>query len=343
VATAPNLVLDKLIFQPALTATTIATLEYKYYLDDSWINIATGLTINTDGSFTPQTITGLETNKQYIVRALSGTCESMAQEYFEYPCQTNCPNGYTLSPDGTYCYQIDTVAATPPSGSLDTLIAKSAIQYSTCGTYIYASGYNVDGTGTSTQIPLTNPFWFNGVGSCADGNTNDGAMNRCAVWTTSTTDNQDIGFSVCLNLTEEATYYIGIGADNYGIIKIDGTTIIQQSESALNTKYSVTGACFKVWMIFPVHLTAGIHYIELYGHNVSSAAAVGMEIYNNTSAEIIAATDYTDLNLIFSTKDEVGNPAYLGTNGYVCPNGYSVAACESPIVCTKVLTADTIC
>lgn len=342
-AAAPDLVLSKLIFQPALTASTQATLEYKYYLDSSWTTIATGLTINTDGTFTPKTISGLETDTQYVVRAISDICGIMAEEYFTYPCQIGCPTGYTLSPDGTYCYKVDTVPATPPTGDLDTLEAKTAIQYSTCGSYIYNSGYNVNGTGTSTQITLANSFWYNGVGSCADGTTSDGPMNRCAVWTTVTSNNQDIGFSVCLNLDAEADYYIGIGVDNYGIVKIDGTIIIQQDETAINSQYSVTGACFKVWGIYPIHLTAGIHYLELYGHNISSAAAVGMEIYNNTKAEIIAATSYADLNLIFSTKDEVGLPAYLGTSGYSCPASYSVAACESPVVCTKILTTATTC
>ena len=342
-AIAPDLVLSKLILQPPLTATITAKLEYKYYLDASWTLINASVTVATDGSFTPQTISGLETNKQYIVRATNNLCETIWEEYFNYPCNTTCPNGYTLSPDGTYCYQVQTTAATPPSGVLDTLIAKSAIQYSTCGSYIYADGYNVNGTGTSTQIPLSNPFWFNGVGSCADGNTSDGEMNKCAVWASSTTNDQDIGFSVCLNLEEETDVYFAMGADNSATVKVNGTTIIEQDESAINTQYGITGACFKIWHQFPYTLPAGLVYLELFGHNVSSAAAVGLEIYQNTAAEIIAATDIADLTVLFSTRNEVGNPVLLGTDGYSCPLGYSVVACESPVVCKKIITTDTIC
>jgi hypothetical protein len=67
---------------------------------------------------------------------------------------------------------------------------------------------------------------------------------------------------------------------------------------------------------------------------------LGAEIYNNTAAELIAATSYADLNLIFSTKDYVGQPVQLGTDdlGYTCPSGYSLAACVEPYVCRLIYT-----
>ncbi len=342
-ATAPDLVLSKLTLQPPLTIPITAKLEYKYYLDASWTLINASVAVATDGTFTPQTISGLDTNTQYIVRATNNMCGSIWEEYFNYPCQTTCPDGFVLSPDGTSCYQVQTIAATPPAGDFDILVSETNVEYGTCGSYIYDTGWNFDGTGTSNQITTANAFWCNSNGDCIAGVTTDGPLNRAGVWSSVLLENQDVGFSVCVNITEEKTYYVAIGCDNYGIIKLDGTTIIEQDETAMDAQYGVVGACFKIWSIYPIVLTAGIHYFEIFGHNVETFAAVGVEIYDNTAAEIIAATDYSGLNLIFSTKDEVGNPVLLGTNSYSCPVGYAVVTCESPVVCKKITTADTLC
>lgn len=273
--------------------------------------------------------------------------ESMTQFSLLYPETACCPAGYTASPDTTYCYKIQDVAATPPSGAVLNLVAVSAAAYSTCGSYIYNTGYALDGTGTATQIPLSNGFWKNGAGACADATTTEGPLNRTGVWTSVTSSDQDIGFGICLNLPEAKTYYIGIAADNYGIVKVDNITIIQQNPTALGTQYGVgPAATFKVWHIYPVHLAAGPHIIELRGHNDTSVAALGCEIYNATKAELEAATSYIALGekLIFSSKNEVGQPAQLGTanSAYTCPTGYSIAACATPVVCRKILTTATV-
>jgi len=93
--------------------------------------------------------------------------------------------------------------------------------------------------------------------------------------------------------------------------------------------------------VYPVTLSSGPHIIELIGHNDSSSAALGAEIYDNTAAQLISATSYSDLTLIFSTKDYRGQPVQLSTDGlgYTCPSGYSLAACQDPYVCRKILTA----
>lgn len=338
--------LSKILFQPPLTAPTSATIKYRYYLDDGWTTVATGIDVDTDGTILESpaiAITGLALDTRYTIQATNEQCGSIYEEDILLPCTgAGCPSGYVLSPDGTYCYKVETVEAIPPP-SFDTLVAKSSVQYTTCGSYIYDAGYNSNGTGTSTQITPVNTFWVNGAGLCANNTTVDGVLNRCGVWASTTSNNQDIGFGVCINIEESKIYYIGIGCDNYGVIKIDGVAIITQNEAAINAQYGLgCCACFSVWHIYPVELTAGIHFIELFGHNISLIAALGAEIYDNTAAELIAATSYGDLNLIFSTKDYVGEQVQIGSGGYTCPSGYSLATCESPIVCKRILTADVV-
>jgi hypothetical protein len=133
-----------------------------------------------------------------------------------------------------------------------------------------------------------------------------------------------------------------IGGDNKCRIVIDGNVVVDQDISAVGTSTGWgASATFKIWHIYPVSLSAGPHIIELLGHNNSSFAALGAEVYNNTAAEIMAATSYAALNLVFSTKDYRGQPVQLGSNalGYVCPSGYALAACEEPVVCRRILTA----
>jgi hypothetical protein len=254
-----------------------------------------------------------------------------------------CAEDYTLAPDGSYCYLIEETAPDPPTGGTpeNTVAAPNGV-YSSVGSYIYDFGFNSNGTGTSTQISLGNSFWVNGPGDGDSHSTVDGPMNRCALWSTSELDGQDVGFSVCLDLPDTNVYYIGVGGDNRCRIVIDGVVVVDQDLIALDSQYHWgDSTAFKFWHIYPVTLASGPHIIELIGHNDNGPAGMGAEIYHNTSAEIAAATSYDDLDLIFSTKDYIGQPVQLGSDdvGYTCPSGYSLAACEDPFVCRRILTA----
>ncbi len=267
-----------------------------------------------------------------------------------YPSGQCCPAGYTLAPEGNYCYKIEEIAATPPSGAVSNLVARNNISYCTCGSYIYDIGWNVNGTGPSNPIPFSNPFWVNGEGDCNDigsPNLTDGPLNRNGVWVNPPQDGQDIGFGICLDVPVTKVYYIGVGADNNAIMKIDGATHLSQNATALGVQYGVTiDATFRVWHIYPVQLTAGPHVIEIYGHNITGPAAIGCEVYNATAAEIAAATSYIDLGskLLFSSKDEIGQPAQLGTGdvAYTCPAGYSIAGCGVGVTCRRILNSSLI-
>jgi len=296
-------------------------------------------TISSPSPSMSWTFNGLQSNTYYKIKVIPKIGTAFQNDICSVTERTlGCAVDYTLAPDGSYCYKIEEVAATPPSGGTpENTVASTHLSYGNFGAYIYDPGFNADGTGTSTQIPLSNPFWVNSAG-----NTTDGPLNRCGLWTTSELTDQDIGFSVCIDITETKQYYIGIAGDNRGRIVIDGIVIVDQDVSTLATQYSTDAqVTFKIWHIYPVSLSAGPHIIELIGHNDGSDASLGAEIYNNTAVEIAAATGYAQLNLVFSTLNYIGQPVQLSTDGlgYTCPSGYSLAACQDPYVCRRILTA----
>lgn len=290
----------------------------------------------------------LDPNKQYYIRvtAIGQDCANSSTIISLVTPTTNncCPVGYTLSEDETYCYQVSSVSATAPTAPQN-LAARTNKAYGTCGTRIYDLGFNVNGTGSSTLISFSNTFWVNGNGSCVDDLSLGGPLNRCGVWSTSTSSNQQVGFSVCIDVPATKTYYIGVGCDNYSTIRIDGNTIIDQDEAALATFYGgLGGATFKIWHIYPVEILSGQHIIEVIGNNVSSVAGFGTQIYDNTPSEIINATTNSELNFIFNSSDYVGQPVTIGNvgAGYTCPPGYSLDICEIPYRCVNIVTTNTI-
>jgi hypothetical protein len=287
---------------------------------------------------------GLDPNTYYIIKVIPKIGTSFENDTCSVTQRTlGCAEDYTMAPDGSYCYKIEETDPTPPSGGTpDTAAEANNDVYSTLGSFIYDFGFNVNGTGTTTRISLSNPFWVNGPGDGGNHTLTDGPLNRCGLWTTTTLNDQDIGFSVCINLPETKVYYIGIAGDNSCKIVIDGTVVVNQDPTAVATQFGYgLASTFKAWHIYPFTLSSGPHTIELIGHNDDGDAAMGAEIYNNTAAEIAAATSYTDLNLVFSTKDYIGQPVQLGSDslGYTCPSGYSLAACTEPYVCRRILTA----
>lgn len=331
-------------FVPGSTGTLV---EYKVAGDPTWIRplAPDNPTTNNCYSITvdPETLYDIRLTtygikcgpKSTTFQIVSGAC---------------CPPTYILSDDGTYCYKTGTTTAIPPSSSENT-VAKTNTDYSVCGSYIFDPGFNTNGTGTASQITLSNSWWRNGPGLCVVPQaTNQGPMNRCALWATTEAPSQQVGFSVCITVTETKTYYMGVGADNFMIIRVDGNTILSQDASAMDAQFGTPSqtAPLRVWCIYPIILTAGTHVVELIGQNfpdpIPNPAAMGAEIYDNTPAEIAAATSYAGLNLVFSTKDYVGQPVQIGSGGigYTCPPGYSLILCDGPAYCTQTVTTSVV-
>jgi len=241
----------------------------------------------------------------------------------------HCPEGFTSN--GEECEKVTTKPTIqPPTHTPLLLIPKSFGEYSQNGTYIYDPNYILDGTGNRT-LYNTNPFWKN-----AARNLVDGPMNRCALWTSTYTNYQQIGFSVCINIPNSKTYLFGIGVDNYMSLRVDGKYIIQRPE---------TDAEWPFWWyhIYPVFIKKGIHVIEIIGNNALVIAAIGAEIYDATPAELMAINNVTDLDAatIFSTKNMIGQYTNLGTNGYPIDPEYALAFCfGDPPFYRKVEYAD---
>lgn len=340
-------------FVPGSMSTLV---EYKLTDSDTWITPTSPNNPTTQNVYTLI----VDENTFYDVRLTTNgiRCAPRSTTFQIFaPQGACCPPGYTLSDDETYCFQTNTTAATPPSDPQNT-VAQVLTPYNTFGTLIYNSGFNVDGTGSFTQIPYSNSFWVNGSGyPTLNATTTDGPLNRTGLWTSTTFSGQTVGFTVCISVPSTGIYYVGSSADNLTSIRVDGNLLLQMDPDAMKTFLQANGyplvdidAPFRFWHIYPINLVAGERVVEIVGHNQvapgPNPAAVGIEVYNATPAELQAATSYVDLGskLIFSTKDYIGQPVQVGSEGfgYTCPDGYSLVLCDGPAFCTQTLITDPI-
>src|ERR1044072_1924434 len=218
-------------FVPGSLSTKV---EYREHGSPNWI-VPTSPNNPTQTNCYPLSI---ETNVLYDVRLTTNgiSCGPRSTTFQIFLPQGNCcPAGYTLSDGETYCYQINTVAATPPPGGGENTIAKQNVNYGLFGSLIYSPGWSSDGTGTAIQINPSNSFWVNGAGypSGGGGTTSAGPCNRTGLWATTSTGNQDVGFSVCINALVAGTYYVGCFADTFIRIDVDGNNILTMNPTAM--------------------------------------------------------------------------------------------------------------
>jgi hypothetical protein len=266
-----------------------------------------------------------------------------------HTCATTCPSGYIPTPDDSQCYRTLNTTSVPPSspGSAGLAVRRTDPAYNNDGMRVYKVGeFNSNGTALNGAASYTlvdslaRPFWRNN-------NTTNGRLNGCGVWrknacldpTFLDTAWEYIGFSRTFNLSVAKTVYIGMAADNLCKVKINGATFIQQvGDDTPPDTGPATGINFNYWHIYPVALSAGTHIIELLALNQGSQAIMGLEIYDNTEAQILAANSEGELAFLFSTKDMNCQPFNNGTTaGYSCADPtYSLNTEEAPPICTKV-------
>lgn len=252
----------------------------------------------------------------------------------------SCPPGYTLSVDGSYCFQILTDPAIPPSsGSSADIVKVSNEQWNTGYARIYKPGFPSDGDGVLDVNLVVPHFWFNGslqFNGGADRNTIDGRLNVAGIWFSPDPALEWIGFARTFNVPTSKLYYIGMSADNKYKISLNGVALVD----CLNI---AGGPNYNYWNIYPVQLRAGLNLIEMVAANLGSVAGMGAEIYDNTKAELVASTSEADLNILFSTKDLVGGHADLGSvYGWSCAPTYAldVSGGTGFFICKKILTAN---
>lgn len=300
------------------------------------VNIATGVPTGTVKA-------NVLEDPDYVAPVVDYTaCPITAWEAITPFCLTekSCAEGYELSLDESVCQQIQTQAATAPTGSGGTpgvALKVNNEQWNNGGGRIYAPGYNLDGSGTVSTSLLIPHFWVNGnyPWDSLGRNTVDGRMNVCGIWSVGVTPNDEfIGFSRKITIPAAKRYYVGIAGDNTVRITVNGVKLVE-------TTNIDGGPNFNFWNIYPVELRAGDNFIEVYGMNTGGAAGFGAEIYDMTEAEIAAAANESELNIVFSTQSVVGESFDLGqTQGWSCPVGWSLDT--TPVgdpVCRLIATA----
>lgn len=154
-----------------------------------------------------------------------------------------------------------------------------------------------------------------------------GPLERTGVWSCEGTGapyNKWIGFVRQIYVPETRTYYVGLAADNYFRLVVDDTLRV--------SKLQTDQANFRYWFIYPVTLSAGYHILRMEASNQGGPATFGVEVYNNTAEEISTATGYCDLNMIFSTRDMLGQEF---SSGYAlpCPSGYNLVSTDTGYAC----------
>lgn len=265
-------------------------------------------------------------------------CPIVAWEAINPYCITTqvCAAGWTLV--GNVCQQETTQAATAPTGnggSPGLAVKVTNTQWNNGGARIYAPGYSSDGSGTVAASLLVPHLWINGdsVWSTSTRNTTDSRMNAAGIWSQSTTpDNEYVGFSRKITLSAAKTVYIGIAGDNVVRITVNGTVLV--------TAETIDGGPnFNYWNIYPVQLSAGDNFIELYGMNLGGSAGFAAEIYDMTQDQLVAAASVNDLNILFSTESVIGQNFDLGqTQGWSCPTGWSLDMNGGSPVCKQIQT-----
>ena len=86
---------------------------------------------------------------------------------------------------------------------------------------------------------------------------------------------------------------------------------------------------------------SGNNVLELYGLNTASIARFGCEVYDNTLADLMAASVYGDLTVVFASDSRIGTAIDVGrdpvtgnltTYGYTCPGGGTYSTCVNGCV-----------
>ena len=238
-----------------------------------------------------------------------------------YNCSSCTGTGW-IPYSSTQCYKQTVSAATPPTYTVP-LQRTGFVDYSRNGTRFFDSGYTIGGTGSVQATSTTNNIWYNQVP-----NSSTGPMNRCAIWyTANTLQNTWIGFSTCLSastINATKTYYVGTGADNEFRLVLDGQVIIDTTYGSMPATDK-----FKYWNVYPVTIPAGNHTLELYGLDFGIVAGFGMEIYDNTLAQLTAATSTSNLNIIWTSSGYTTAEIVQDTSGYYLSSGYT---CTYPAV-----------
>lgn len=142
------------------------------------------------------------------------------------------------------------------------------------------------------------------------------------------------GFSTPVYIPQTGWYHIGFASDNVIKIQIDNQLFFEFTNIAQI-------ANFGYWHILPKYLSKGVHVFTMEGKDdKSEATGFGLEIYNNTTQQLHNATSYSNLNLLFSTKDLIFDSI---PSTFSCPIGYSLDRNDTGLfVCRSYVQATAV-
>jgi hypothetical protein len=274
-----------------------------------------------------------------------------------------CGPGYSISPEG-YCFKSTTPVYTDAGSTI--CRGDQQPEYSACGTMIYDDFDPDNSMFVRSPISLARTFWVGsssdhttycpvspdqtrntggGGGPNADGDDftkrtvarktvprkhtgaaatpGGGPLNRCGIWLCNPTGSSNaFGLSKTINFPQSKTYYFGVGSSNVFQLKIDGQLKLDAPPADAEN--------YKIWHIYPISVTSGNHVIEIQAKDQGTMHALGLEIYNNTKAEIQASDSYADLNMLFTTSG-------FTLAQYTCPSGTTLYTAELPFGCREIV------
>jgi hypothetical protein len=272
----------------------------------------------------PVVITGLADNTNYegLIQSSCFYFDSNVINFTTDNCF--CPSGYTLSDNGSYCYQVVTVPPTILFSNYCFAASTNGGNYSVFGARIYNPGF--DSGAISSQTPaagsvqaiVNTSYW---ASSLLDSN---GPMNRSGVWVDSDCDGVKDELASGSQTTIAFAYnnpgadmqmYIGVGGDNQFVLRVNDSIVAQTTVS--NSIYN-----FRYWHMIPVIFRNGDNLVNVTATGDGSTNdSIGMIIYNNTLSDLLGNVNSdNDLSIIFSTGSLRGQTYNIAT----CPSGYSL-------------------
>lgn len=134
-----------------------------------------------------------------------------------------------------------------------------------------------------------------GIWPCVNNNTS----HSVAEWMP---QHEDIGLETCVDIPTSGLYYFGYGADDYLRVLVDGT-----ERFSLNSNIASN---FLIWNVRSLYLTAGKHNLKLIFKNMSGHAAVAVEIYKTSQANILSG-NIAPSDILFSTANLIGQQVQM--------------------------------
>lgn len=325
-------------------------VEYKKDVDSTWITAVDNLTVLT------YTISGLEPATLYNFRVTahcSTGIDANPTPVNDLTEDYQCPPGYTLSPDKQSCILVETVPPEIIQSGICLAESNLSPEYGAQGTKLWQN-INYNSTLTDSNFTLlTSDYWSGnppGSGETVNGGDPPGSatpvpgspaspMNRNGVWVDTNCDGIKNGlsstdilqFSYQIISPTAKTVYIGVAADNNFTITLDNTVIASRNDSFGTSN-------FIYWYLFPISLVSGPNLINFRAQGDGSVNdAAGFVIYDNTAAQLMAATSDAQVNILFTAYSLIGGtPIDIAT----CPAGYTLntSGGSGNYICEKITT-----